>query len=307
MTAIFVPLMIARERTAMILALLATALLACHKEPIHVRTLEVEAVLPLTGALSPDGLSFRDGLQEGLSSSFECDDSLQARLKILDNASSPDSSAALLAHLDSGVACAVAGIGFAVEGVAAPEHVRGLWVGTGDLSDTSWRRVTPAPEAIAKSLLLWCRRAPKPLAILFPASAAWAPMVQEHLAAMVGTDSVLLIPHDAGESQWSRETARLLERAPHSALLWDSPEEARTLLARPDLQGLMAKIAVLGPEGSGVSSVWELAWEPSMPPNEAELKRWKMLGQELGQSIAQFLKTGKEPASGWATSLAIKN
>jgi len=123
----------------------------------------------------------------------------------------------------------------------------------------------------------------------------------------VGTDSVLLIPHDAGESQWSRESARLLERAPRAALLWDSPEEARSLLGRPDLQELMAKIAVLGPEGSGTPSVWELAWEPSMSPDELERKRWKSLGQELGRSIARFLKTGKEPASGWTTSLGIGN
>jgi hypothetical protein len=299
--------MIARKRTAALLALLATALLACRKEPIHVRTMEVEAVLPLTGALSPDGLAFRDGLQEGLSSSFECDDSLQARLKILDNASSPDSSAALLAHLDSGTVCAVAGIGFAVEGLAAPQGALGLWAGTGDLPDSSWRRVTPAPQAVARGLLPWCRRAPKPLAILFPASAAWAPMVQEHLAAMVGTDSVILVPHDVGESQWAREAARLLERSPKAALLWDTPEEARSLLARPDLQELWRKIPVLGPQGSGTPSAWALAWEPSPAPEEYERKRWRELGARLGRSIAAFLKTGKEPAAGWTGELAIED
>ncbi len=289
-------------------AILAVAMLACQKKPAAPpKVVNVEAVLPLTGADSADGRAFREGFERVLTKAFGGHDSLRLNFTVRDNASSPDTSAAIVARTDSSVDCVVAGIGDAVADVPAPRHGLGLWVGAGDIYDTAWKRATPSAEAIAQVFWRWCRQAPRPVAVLFPAAANWAPMVQEHLVDLIGADSVIVIPHDVGEAGWSREAARLQSRGTRSALLWDSPEEARSLLARPDLQSLWARIPVLGPEGAGTHPMWVLPWEPSPSPEEHEVAQWHALGEEMGAKVAVWLHRKTVPEGGWATSILIRN
>jgi hypothetical protein len=133
-------------------------------------------------------------------------------------------------------------------------------------------------------LLAWCKAAPRPLAIVFAATAQWAPLVQEQLAP--GLDSVTLIPHDGGETQWNREATRLIVVKPASILLWHGLDQARSLLARPDMDSLRLQARMLGPNGSGTKESWGPVWEPSSQPDAAELAFW----QEMGRQAAQRLR-----------------
>jgi hypothetical protein len=284
----------------MLLPLLALGLLSCRKEEAPPRSLKVVGILPLSGIFSADGKAFRLGLEQGLEDGRP--DSLRIAFEVLDNASSVDSSHALLARIPP-CRWLVAGIGPAVSDLPAPSGARGVWVGEGTPADSQWLRVSTGAGSAADSLISWYRRVPKPVAVLFPASGAWAPAIQEHLAR--AADSLVLIPHDAGEQDWSREVERLWTRRPRSVLLWNSPEEARSLMRHPDLRRLWKKVSVLGPLGSGTREAWGPVWDPSLSPDSLELAHWQALGRRVGRMVLGA-EQGRRPArQEWEVPLEI--
>lgn len=261
--------------------LLLMGLVACQKDPVPVRTVTVLGVVPQSGMYAQDGQAFAKGLAKGLAAS-DPKDSLRFELKLQDNASQSDSASTLMAssgHPD----WLVAGIGAAAPLCAPPAGVRSLWVGEGERPDSAWLAVFPSARQMAETLAVWCRKAPKPVAVLFPANATWAPAIQEHLVHL--QDSLVLVPHDGGETVWMREAARVLRDAPSSLILWQPAWQARTFLARPDLAAVLPRLSILAAEDSGRSQGFGMVWEPSPDPDGAETGRWEALGQELSRRI----------------------
>lgn len=251
--------------------LLALGLTSCQKDARAPRTIGVDAILPLSGPLSPAGKAFADGLRKGLAGST---DSVRYVLTLLDNASSADSAARLL--LQPRQSLLVAGIGASATELPPRTGGFSLWVGQEGEPPPGWTSFSALAQEQADSLLAWCRNAPRPLAIVFAATAQWAPLVQERLEPKL--DSLVLIPHDGGETTWNREATRLLVVRPASILLWHGVDQARSLLARQDLDSLLATAKVLGPEGSGSAHGWAPVWEPSQAPDSLEIARWAHLG-----------------------------
>lgn len=252
--------------------LLALGLASCQKETHPPRQVGVDAILPLSGPLSPAGKAFAEGLREGLQPGPS--DSVRMVLNLLDNASSADSARQLLLMPRQSVV--LAGIGAAATELPPRKGGLSLWVGQEGEPPQGWSSLAASNQAQADSLLAWCRRAPKPLAIVFGATAQWAPLVQELLEPRL--DSLILIPHDGGETTWNREATRLLVTRPASVLLWHGLDQARSLMARQDLDSLLTTVKVLGPDGSGTRQVWGPVWEPSQIPAEQELAGWKRFG-----------------------------
>jgi hypothetical protein len=268
------------------------ALGACHKEAVPVvRQVAAEAVLPLSGPLAAAGNAFAQGLRQGLTESVG--DSVRIGLSLLDNASGADSAAALLAAPRAGLL--VAGLGGAADGLPPRTSGFSLLVGQDAQAPAGWTSIGCDARTQADSLLRWCRSAPKPLAIVFPASGRWAPLVQELLAPRL--DSVALVPHDDGETTWNREATRLQSLQPRSVLLWHGLEQARSLLARPDLVDLFARARVLGPEGAGTKETWGPVWEPSPAPDSLELGRWQAMGRQAAARLRQAATAPSAPQS----------
>ncbi len=267
--------------------LLVLGLTSCQKGPMATKTLEVDAILPLSGPLSPAGKAFAEGLQEGLE--IFSSDTTRIKLFLLDNGSRSDSTARLLLQRRHSIV--VAGIGTAAIDLPPRSQGISLWIGQEGEPPAGWTSLPALPAQQADSLLAWCRTAPRPLAILFGATAQWAPLVQERLEPKL--DSLILIPHDGGELIWNREATRLLVSKPASVLLWHGPDQARSLLAREDLDSLWKSAKVLGPDGSGSAQVWGPNWEPSPEPGKHELQEWKNLGKQaarrLGPNSGSFL------------------
>lgn len=261
--------------------LLALGLASCQKEAHLFEEVGVDAILPLSGPLSPAGKAFAEGLREGLQASAS--DSVRFVLKLLDNGSRADSTYGLL--LQPRQAFLVAGIGAAATDLPPRRLGTSLWVGQEGEPPQGWRSLAVPARVQADSLLAWCRTAPKPLAIVFGATAQWAPLVQELLEPRL--DSLVLIPHDGGETTWNREATRLLVTRPASVLLWHGPDQARSLLARQDLDSLLATAKVLGPEGSGSPQVWGPVWEPSHTPADREIAGWRRLGADAAKRLVQ--------------------
>jgi len=267
----------------MLVLLTLLGLLACQKDPLPPRAVKVEAVLPLSGSLSQAGKAFAKGLEGALRDGVP--DSVTISLSLLDNASTNDSATQLLLAPRSPYL--VAGLGYAVAELPARTGGFALWVGQEAEAPAGWTSF-PAPlRSQADSLLAWCRKAPKPLAIVFGATSQWAPLVQEHLAPRL--DSVTLIPHDGGEIRWNREATRLITLKPASILLWHGLEQARSLLARPDLDTVLSRARLLGPRGSTTREAWEPVWEPAPAPDSLELARWQRMGAQAGTRLRQAI------------------
>jgi len=261
--------------------LLLMGLIACQKEPVPVRKVMVSAVVPQSGMYAKDGQAFAKGLANGLLNT-DPKDSLRFEWTVRDNASQADSTASLVATVGK-PDWLVVGIGSAAAMCAVPPEVRGIWVGEGDHPDSAWYPVFPSARHMAEALAVWCRKSPKPVAILFPATATWAPAIQEHLVHL--QDSLLLIPHDGGETVWMREMARVLRDNPPSLILWQPAWQARTFLDRPDIAPILPKLKILAPEGAGLASGFGMVWEPTPEPDSSEVRRWELLGLELSRRI----------------------
>lgn len=261
---------------------------ACQKEATPVREIRVDAVLPLTGNLALAGQAFAKGFAE---LGNQATDSTKITVTLLDNASQADSTRALLATGRS--AYLVAGLGYATIELEPRQEGFALWVGQEPQAPAGWTPLSATIQAQSQMLLAWCKAAPRPLAIVFGATGQWAPLVQEHLA--LALDSVHLIPHDGGETQWNREATRLLVVKPASVVLWHGLEQARSLLARPDLDSVWRQAKVLGPVGAGASQSWGPLWEPSATPNPAELAFWQEAGRQAAVRMRKAIANPKQP------------